>query len=96
MRRARFAPQARTDVLDIARHVASETGVERALKVVDRLEAVCHWLATRPAVGRPREELEPGLRSFPLWPYVIIYRPRRVGIDVIRVLHGARDIPALF
>ena len=47
-------------------------------------------------MGRPRGELAPRLRSFPVGPYVLFYRPTPNGIEVARVLHGARDIPSLF
>ncbi len=47
-------------------------------------------------MGRKREELAPLLRSFPVGNYVIFYRPASGGIQIIRVLHGARDVSKLF
>ena len=47
-------------------------------------------------MGRNRPDLAPELRSFPVDNYIIFYRPISEGIQVIRVLHGARDIPPLF
>jgi hypothetical protein len=47
-------------------------------------------------MGRLRPELAPHLRSFPIGNYVIFYRLTQEGIEVARVLHGARDIDALF
>ena len=49
-----------------------------------------------PEVGRQRPDLAPNLRSLPAGNYVIFYRPIPDGIQLIRVLHGARDIPAIF
>jgi toxin ParE1/3/4 len=49
-----------------------------------------------PQLGRRREELSPRLRSFPVGRYVIFYRPLENGIEIARVLHGARDFPPLF
>lgn len=46
--------------------------------------------------GKSRDELAPGMRSFPIGRYVVFYMPLEDGIDVIRVLHGARDIEAVF
>jgi len=43
-------------------------------------------------MGRKVEELAPNLRSFPIGSYLIFYRPVEDGIELIRVLHGARDI----
>ena len=53
-------------------------------------------LATQPMMGRARDELAPGVRSFPFGRYVVFYMPLDDGIDVVRVLHGARDIDAVF
>jgi toxin ParE1/3/4 len=52
--------------------------------------------AAMPELGRQREELSPRLRSFPVGRYVIFYRPMKNGIEIVRVLHGARDLPPLF
>jgi toxin ParE1/3/4 len=96
MTRLRFAPQAAADLEDIGAHIASAAGTERALLVLDRLELACRRLARRPALGRSRDDLARGLRSFPVWPYVVIYRGRGAGIEVVRIVHGARDVPTLF
>jgi toxin ParE1/3/4 len=53
-------------------------------------------LASMPNMGTQREELSPGLRSFPLRNYIIFYRPMEKGVEIVRVLHGARNLPPLF
>ncbi|HKW29314.1 MAG TPA: type II toxin-antitoxin system RelE/ParE family toxin [Verrucomicrobiae bacterium] len=52
--------------------------------------------ASMPEMGRPREELATRLRSFPIGNYIIFYRPLENGVEIARVLHGARDFPPLF
>ena len=47
-------------------------------------------------MGRARHELAVDLRSFPFGRYVIFYVPIEGGIDVVRVLHSARDVDASF
>ncbi len=48
-------------------------------------------------MGDPRDDLGPGLRSFPFRKnYVVIYRPLDDGIDMLRVFHTAHDYPRLF
>ena len=47
-------------------------------------------------MGRAREELAADLRSFPFGRYVIFYAPVDEGIDVVRVVHSARDVDAAF
>jgi toxin ParE1/3/4 len=50
-------------------------------------------LATRPATRHraARPDLLPGLRFFPVGNYLILYRESTEGVDLIRILHGARD-----
>jgi toxin ParE1/3/4 len=48
-------------------------------------------------VGRRRDEdLRPGLRSFPVGEYVIIYRVEGEDVLILRVIRGSRDLEALF
>jgi len=47
-------------------------------------------------MGKNRDELHPGLQSFPVSKYLIFYMPINDGIEIIRVLHGMMDIDALF
>jgi toxin ParE1/3/4 len=63
---------------------------------VDKLEQTCKALAKNPLMGTARDELLPNLRCFSVGNYVIYYRPVADGIDVVRVLHGARDESNLF
>ena len=53
-------------------------------------------LANNPRIGRRREEVAPALRSFPFQDYSILYRPIDDGVEIVRVLHGSRDIERLF
>ncbi len=64
-------------------------------KALDDLAEI--WdLARHPLIGRARPELLTDLRSLPFGRYVIFYLPRKRGIEVVRVLHGARDLKPLF
>jgi len=47
-------------------------------------------------MGRAREELFENLRSHPFGRYVIFYMPLSDGVDVIRVIHSARDLDSVF
>jgi toxin ParE1/3/4 len=53
-------------------------------------------LAAMPKIGRTREDLSRGLRSFPAGRYIIFYREGGGGVEIVRVLHGARNFPPLF
>lgn len=69
----------------------SETQADRFLATVD---SKLKLLATQPHMGRLREDLMGGLRSFPVGRYVVFFMPLANGIEVVRVIHSARDIDA--
>ncbi len=83
--------QSRLDYNDIWDYIAQDN-VLAADRVIDQIEVKVNLLASTPALGRPVEELAPNLRSFPLGSYLIFYRPMEGGIQLIRVIHGAREI----
>lgn len=88
-------PLAETDILEIWDYIADDS-LAAADRWVDHLDEQFRVLATQPMMGRARDELAPGVRSFPFGRYVVFYVPLADGIDVVRVLHGARDIHAVF
>lgn len=90
-----LAPQAVQDLDEIHDFIAADN-INAALRFVDLLEEKFQTISQSPEMGRRREELAPMLRSFPAGNYVIFYRPAEEGIQVIRVLHGARDVEAIF
>jgi toxin ParE1/3/4 len=91
-------PQADSDLDDIWCHVAINSGsVEIADRLIDSITGRFLLLATYPNIGRSRDEdLRPGLRSFPVGEYVIIYRAQQADVLILRVLRGGRNIEALF
>jgi toxin ParE1/3/4 len=60
------------------------------------IEAAANALADQPGMGRVRDELAPGIRSYPVGSYIVFYKRSRRGIDVLHVYHGARNIEELF
>lgn len=88
------------DVEDAIGYYLKEDAQQAALAFVDALEDAYVLLGQHPAIGTSRYATElqiPGLRSWALpgFPYVIFYVEQEDHIDVWRVLHGRRDIPAL-
>lgn len=84
-------PAAKADLLDIWEYVAADD-IEQADRLLDAIEIQCQKLSRFPRLGRARDELLPSLRSFPVGNYVVFYRPSKDGIEIIRVLHGRRDV----
>jgi toxin ParE1/3/4 len=90
---------AKQDVDEALDYYLSEGAAQTALGFIDALERAYAHIARYPATGSSRHahELElPGLRSWPLkrYPHIVFYVERDDSIDVWRVLHGVRDIPA--
>ena len=87
------------DVDEAVEHYLTEAPAAVALAFIDALEEACHRIGEHPASGSPRyaRELDlPGLRSWVMsgFPYLAFYVERAEDIDVWRVLHTARHIPA--
>jgi toxin ParE1/3/4 len=95
MARLVIRPQALIDLDEIFDYIADDS-LDRAIGFIEKLYAQMEKLAVNPGMGRSREELLPGLRSFPYGSYLILYIPLASGVDVVRLLNGARDIEALF
>lgn len=95
MQRVLRRPRAADDILEIWDYIA-EDSLEQADAWIDRLDESLQLLATQPLMGRARQELAAGLRSQPFERYVVFYLPMSNGIDVVRVLHSARDIETIF
>lgn len=88
-------PRARDDLADIWDYIADDSEA-RADAFIETIDRKFQTLAGRPGIGRLRDELKPSLRSFPVGRYVIFYFPLPDGVDIVRVLHSARDIvPAM-
>jgi toxin ParE1/3/4 len=93
--RLAIRPEAIADLESIEDHIALDD-VDQALAFIERLYEAMTLLAGQPLMGRARPELGVDIRSFPVGRYVIFYQPILNGIDVVRVLSGARDIDAAF
>ena len=78
-------------------YIAEQSGsVEAAKSVVASTTERFSLLATFPHLGRTRDDLRPGLRGLPVGDYVILYRINGEDVLILHVIHGRRDIAALF
>ncbi len=87
--------RAKSDLVEIWDYIADDSEA-RADAFVDMIDQKLQALASSPGMGRARDEIAEGLRSFPVGRYVIFYRPIPEGVEIVRVLHGSRDIDVLF
>jgi toxin ParE1/3/4 len=94
----RIAPRAETDLDDIWLYVARESAsIEIANRLIDTITDRFFVLGRFPYIGRSREEdLGPGYRSMPVGEYVVVYCVEDGDALILRVVHGRRDLEALF
>jgi toxin ParE1/3/4 len=95
MPRSVRARAAEADALEISLYVAADN-VAAADRLLARFDEALHRLAAQPHLGKSVEVIAPRLRLFPLGSNLIFYRPLDGGIELARLLHGARDITAEF
>lgn len=93
--KVRFLRQARLDLDDIAYYIALDNR-DAARRTVDRLRDRLKVLESFPGAGQPRDDLHPGLRSWPIDHYVVFYTTDDNEIQIVRILHGARDVQRIF
>jgi toxin ParE1/3/4 len=91
MSRPYFSPSSRQDLLDILEYISRDKP-GAATAFVEKLENECWMLANNPGLGSVRDDLMPELRCWSVGKYVIYFFTAADGIDVARVLHGARDV----
>lgn len=97
MPRVRWTPAAETDLEDIAFYVGIENArPQTAARLIDRIVAKCEQYASHPVMGTARPDLGEEIRLFSHSRYVIIYRADDAGLEVLRVVDGARDYPSSF
>ena len=89
---------ARADLDEMWQYVSQESGDPRiADRLIDAITERFYLLSDWPLIGRTRNDLRVGLRSYPSGDYLIFYRIQDDDDVIIqRVLHGRRNLPALF
>ena len=93
-----FTPQALGDLVDIWVFIAQDDATAADM-VGEAILRACDFLANSPSAGRIRKELTAlPVRFWVVQPYsnyLIAYDPEKKPLQIIRVLHGARDLPSL-
>lgn len=102
MQKVSFRPHARKDIRDAAAYLLVEASESVALRFEEAVQNLTRTIAGMPGIGMPCSFRNPELHDvrrlavtgFENW--LLFYRDAEDRIDVIRVLHGARDIAAIF
>ncbi len=90
-----FSPRSEIDIEDIGDYIFIDNP-KAAIKFIADLTARCEKLQDAPNSGVRRPELGEAIRFVPFGRYLIFYSSDENEIRIERVLHGARDIPALY
>ncbi len=99
--RVSVVPAADRDIDGQAEYLMREASLETALRFYDATAATFDKLARMPGMGERRESSNPRLAGLRVWridefpDHLLFYRPVEGGIEIIRVLHGARDVDAV-
>ena len=93
----RLLQEAEAELDDIWLYVARESGSsDIATRLIEGITDRFWLLAQHPQIGRRRDaDLRPGLRSFSVGAYVIVYRTEGEDVLILHVMRGSRDIAGL-
>jgi plasmid stabilization system protein ParE len=98
MEKYELTPQAVSDLFEIWDFI-SQDNPEAANRVEEAVFRACDFLADSPLAGRVRKDLAPLPLRFwvvpPYSKYLIVYDPEKKPLQIIRILHGARDLPSI-
>jgi len=93
-----LTPSASRDIDGILEYVLEHSGPTRALQVHRKLYEGLSKIGAQPKLlGHVRDDLaDESLRVFAVFSYLVIYRPDTKPVQVLRVIHGARDVPRAY
>jgi toxin ParE1/3/4 len=94
----RYRPEALDDLADIFAFVLKlSQNVATAKGYVQRIKARCESIGNAPEGGRPRDDLETGLRTVPFEKRAVIaYKVERDCVRISNIFYGGRDYEALY
>jgi toxin ParE1/3/4 len=90
--RFRFSRRAEADPFNIGIYTFRTWGEAQTDRYISQLENCCQIIADNPALGRPCDEIRPGLRRMEQGKHVVFYREDPGGILISRILHQ-RTLP---
>ncbi len=95
LRELRISPAAERDLAEIWAYIADDSP-RVATAFIEQLEAKFTPLLEFPGIGAPRDNLAPGLRVCPYQSYCVYYVHDDDTVTIVRVVHSARDVRAMF
>ena len=96
MAKYKFRPRALADLNEIWDYTVKTWDEAQAQYYLNGLRDALELIVKQPGLGRQRDDLHPDLLTANYSKHVIFYLHHDWGIDVVRVLHGSRDVPQHF
>jgi toxin ParE1/3/4 len=94
-------PKADRDLDDYADYLAEHASLDVALRFFDAVHSTFALIATQPNMGWRSRIKYPGLETLRVFrvagfeQMLILYRTLPEGVDILRVIHGSRNLRAL-
>jgi antitoxin ParD1/3/4/toxin ParE1/3/4 len=96
MKRHVLSARAERDLNEIIAYLIDQAGPDVALDVLHQLRRAIRIIASRPYAGHRREDITLGpVRFWLVRSYLIVYDPTRKPVEIVRIVHGARDLQHL-
>lgn len=86
----RLLPRAELDLQEIAEYIALDDPAA-ANRQLRRLTRGFERLSAFPRIGTAHDDIRPGMRLLPIAPYLVLYRLAGNSVEIVRVIHGARE-----
>src|SRR5271155_2683637 len=88
-----LAPQAALDLVEIWRYIREQSSVATADRIESEILGRLTLLARTPRAGHLREDLtNEQARFFPVYSYLIVYRPETKPLQIVSIVHGRQDV----
>jgi len=97
----RVLPAADRDLDDQAAYLATQASLDTALRFYDAASFTFAKLAGMPGIGERWPSANPRLAGLRVWriehfeKHLIFYRPVDDGIEIVRIIHAARDLESV-
>jgi toxin ParE1/3/4 len=91
-----LAPEAARDLVQIWRYVKKQSSAEMADRIESAIRNRIVFLSGMSNAGHARKDLtDEAVKFFPVYSYLIVYRPESKPLQVVSILHGRRDVEGL-
>jgi toxin ParE1/3/4 len=96
VKRYLLTDEAKEDIADIRKYLKREAGLRVAQSTVKKIRDAIVFLSRTPGAGHLREDLtDEAIKFWPVFSYLIVYNPAARPIEILRIIHGSREVAAI-